>query len=1598
MIKSNRAAVLGVVAIAACVAVAADPTARTWIASDGLVNAESSWQNNIPPLQGTDSASGEMAFFTGSSDMHVRIPATGWTDKGVYYLARNIANGTTLTFDATDTWWRFAPGRYYSTWQVFTLGAGASGASYPHILEVSLSGQTASRPVFKLTDGIVRLTPDSVNGSLLELARGEWNFLDSDGTATAQNTLKFFGNAKSACPDSVILRDGTSLKAGTVNLAPANVPEGHFIIEGGSHVLNAFTVGGSGASKPAVLDARGGRLACESLFVGGSANRATATFGGTSELTVTNLSAGTATGSQGELAFQGQSTFRADRVSVGGGGVANVTGVTGRLVMAGSATGVVAHDVRFGGNNTSDRFSGCDGTLELTDDADLTVGGFIVASAANKGSGDATRSHIRVSGHAKLHATATADSGATGGGFLFGSYQGDTEMELADDAFVETAARTTLGFGIAGYTSSLVIGGRAEFKNTNENGIVLGRGAGGRGRLMVRDEGRLTLTGTASGVQLSGNLSWGDYLGGEERFDVEGGSVESKGALVVDGTNAFVRLAGGTTSFPTWKIGGTARYRITDPSWSLPTNTVRVTGGVHTVRGYDASNVSIAVGSTNGNSRLEVVGGELRANALVRVGMGATKSPVGTVDAGVDHPATLLVSGGVLRIAQKDGSENGDSKLICSLNAGASSVFDFLGGEVIANCLRGGSGESTLNADGGTFTVLNNAGTPAIEKFTHAELGPSGLLMNVPGGVAGAIVRQAFTDMHGTAGLFVKTGAGSITVETESAHAKTVVNAGTLVAKAGTFGKDFTVSGGATLDLTADGTTTFSAERVTLGAEQGGRAVLKINPGDVVEATTSLALGRTALLLSDPSATGTFTFLRTPAAVPASALANLCVANALVNRAYSFAVQTTGDNGTVVTLTVAELEVEDNTWTGAEGSEWTGANFAASPTDRQRYTFPADAATFSVTVPAIGAYVRGLSVAGDYAFNGGAINLVGGVTATSGATSFANPIEFAGDITFNVATGASLSFSGGLSAVFSSASKVGGGELHLLCENSFFNGTWVLNGGLFDISSPRAFGVDNLAADAIVIKTDTLKYSGSSPGTLRRGVTVNTGSDQGRVVFDLEQDFTFAGGFNSVKGSFIKYGVGALGFDFDTGSFAMGTGNYNGGDGAINSVPDRYASPVNAAADRSAGLHILDGVMRVKGQGRANTTVNQTQSTWVGTGYAGQTAQTGLEIADVKYMQGGASRPLTIGKGVSANHPNAPYLSVTNSYLWANTISLGESSTAANTARMSVLDSEVELQWALNVGCTANDNSRAELRIGAGSRVRQYRDGGSSCGIIFNRNVDALVTDGATLEARSHGNGGYKGVSIANNAFGTVRVEQGARLFTDLFTDENTAATEGRHLDFVFDGGTLAFTQTAESKPTVFRKPECQGFVATGAGMEIAVGTGMTHTNGVPVRGDGAVVKTGAGTLALDPSGRSDLQPFQQAGALAVREGTLDLSGRSVAFGALGGGEGTIMNGRVDAFTRQAATAEEIEDVASTPRFGADVDFNERLLIGFAVPPELADRGACVAVARLEGEAPATDAWKSEGLADGLMAVYEVREGVVWATIKSSSGMTIILR
>lgn len=1493
-----------------------DPPARNWIVADGYVDAQSSWSGATLP------SSGEMAVFSSTDGQShtVRFPAGGWTDSGIYYRTTRNLTSYDLTFDAIGSWWTFGAGTYPGNWQVFTMCAGDSGTSYPHILEVDIKSATAAKPVFKLTDGVVKLAVNTATGNTLSLERGTWDFTAPDGETTANEAKWLLFKACHGPDEKVILREGTSLRVPTVSMdVGAHATKSTFLVEGGTHRIGTFSVGGNTATTPATLRIEGGTTDVGSLYIGsrstsdknhlvvtngtlraGTLQLGTATVSGSSGDAVVSaegsvlagtLTVASATNSVGSLQVEDYATLEVTNLNIG-----VTAGSTAMATLGGHSTVRVRQVFMAGDENTA--AAPHEAKLELKDDADMTVWGYLLPIRVKNGS-SAVSSQVIVGGNAQLKMTATQDGDwSTGGGINLGSVVGGNPdekvvLQVKDNAVLETAARTTVGH-VSSASNVLEICGNATFRNTSESiGLVLGRGKCGRGYLCVRDNAKVELVGD---LQLSGNLQWGDNLGGEERVDVLGGSVFSRnGALSLNGTNAWVNLADGSTSFARWIINGDGKYNVADPNWIEHTNTIHVTGGSHVARGY-YSEGSIVFEATNSPTRLQIDGGRVQCCGCMIVGRRVV--PGG-------HTPVLAISGGRLAI---DKYTNGDSKLFVSNGGSTSGRLEFTGGEIEANCVRGWNGTSTLIADGGTIVALGDPGTDyTVSRFTNARLGARGLTVEVKAGLETAKCNQAFTDLDDAVGLFTKTGKGRLTVNMASQHARTLVGAGRVEFASGikTFGRRLSIAEGA------------------------------------------------YVLVSVPAAVGSVDVLTLGTPLTDAELARVRPAEANADYDYVFG-QMTVDGVTTVTCTVA-------------------ANTSTA-----------------------------LAVDDDQTFDGPVVVRRGLTVAAGKNVVFNGPVEFVDNyILIDVGVGSTVTFNQPVSSSGVTVEKVGYGRVVFNNENPYLFGTWKQNGGTYDIASP-VFAEGSARFDFL---KDTLTYSGPSVGTNFAAVAVAGGNAQKRVVVNAVNDVVFAGGWHSTGGGLVKYGPGAMTIVEGSGTSQLNSASVAALGIPIDSLPTDGISPADETATGNgytagAALNVLDGALRITGAGTNATIVKCEQGIYVGTGYAAQGSDARLEIVDCDFRADGTARHTSIGYKSTVSACDHPALVVTGSKFTNHRLWLGEKGTTFDLyPTVEMANTTVNTESGFEVGM-ANDRIHPVMRL-ANTSVTQYRTG-YALGHAFHRDFDVTLQDGSLLNATWTSNAGvnWHGFQFANNSWGTIRVEGGSTLQTSRFEFLGTG-TESRHVELVFDDGTLDITSDASGNALSARtevKSAHDAFVTTGAGFTINVGSGITHTFAAPIKGTGGVRKTGTGTLCL-ASVVDGGAVTRQSGRFEVAEGTLDLGGETVAVSNLCGCA-TVANGTLTGSIAVdlGATADEVVQLADTVDFGA-------IRLNVQGPHETATVGAFVPIARSAADIPANklEGWRGgfDALADAKsyrIVGKKVENGVVYATIETATGAVIYFR
>lgn len=1521
----------GVVAListcAACTAIAVDY--RDWTAADGYANVAANWSGSTLP------SASESPRFKGTENFVVRFPSGGYTIPGNFVTVREMSDGSSVTFDATEGDWLQTADTYLSTsWQSFMVCASAGG-TWPHILNVI--NTTNGKPLFRLSGGRVKFTRNASNGSTLELLDGTWNFYDPTGTANETQGLALL-NAIAADSGSRVVFRGGSLRAANFYV-DCGTPNSRVVFEGGRHeIYTGLTIGRNDPGS-----------------IGGNYLPTLQVSGGSVSLESGQLAVGNRTGYEARLLMDGTGSLSV----VGNAWLASAASAVGTLSMTDSSCLTV------GGNMIFAYSGSATGEVSLVSASCLTVGGdFVMCNQAG------TRASISLAGTSRLVQTKAGDVVR-----LSNANNSRAVFDMRGDSSASFAGRFTVGAGNVGSEATMTLADNASLTIADKDGLTIGRFRNGTGLLHIDGNAELYLPeanyANSGGICLSGsNNQWGDNRSASSRLVMEDGRIYAPSAqLILCGTNSVATLAGGETEFFRWWIKGDTND-VLSAGWVTPTNTILVTGGTHSLGGQQQGS-ELFVGESGTDARLDVRGGSVSLYKELTVGIGTT-----------GRGSAMFALSGTGRVEIKR-RENDAVLAIASKSANARARAELTGGELVASCIRGGLGNSELVADGVKFTLNGVDATAAIRDVSTATLGAQGLTLDTAGN--NAAVAQAFADAPGASGLFVKTGDGTLTANIASGHTRTVVSNGTLATTL-RFGRSIEVAPAATLDVT--GTQALSLETLTLGdAGSATAATLVWDLAAPIEITSAngLSLGKAEVVLSDAMTTGAFPIFRVAGTLDVSALGNLKVVNMNVARGYSFAASVE-DGVTTVTLTISAVEVTDNVWTGTEGSDWTADNFTSAPDATHRYVFPSDASSKSVTVPAQGATARGVSVAGDYSFGGGTLELLGGISVSSGTATFGNALELSGDQAFDVAAGTTLALNGPLVASTIQVTRTGNGTFVLGTANPDYRGAWSLAGGFHRFADAAAFGA---AIDQDVeLVSGTLQYTGANPGTLDRPVITHGASDLARVVIDAGAGLTLSKGLVSRAGGLVKTGGGALELDYPAGTLNLGTGdnNQNNGDGYVSSLPSDGTSPSASGATSGAGLQIFDGVVRVKGAGVANTTVNQRQKTWIGTGYAAQSAPVALEIEDVTYNQGGASRALVVGGNVASGKDNRPSLLVKNAALSGNTLQLGNDG-AVSYPSVAVTNATVEMIYEVTIG-QENNNVHPVMRIGAGGTIRQNRPSGSATGIVLNRNVDVEVADGGKLETVRGSAASNCGVKFNSGAYGRMRFTAGGTLRTYMFTAANSP-TQEKHVEMVFDGGVLSM---AGNGSTSLGTSPYQVFTVGDGGMEIALGAGIAHGFATPFTGKGTVVKTGGGTLTLLPCAVAGHDVVETDGGLEVREGAVNLGGETIAVSGIWGA-GSVTNGTLTGTIVAKRGAADVLTLGEglTARGGLAVSVT-------ADDPETLAINQVIPVARVEGADVDVSGWRCRVANDELRGECSLSGGVVYATLKSRSGMTIIFK
>ena len=584
--------------------------------------------------------------------------------------------------------------------------------------------------------------------------------------------------------------------------------------------------------------------------------------------------------------------------------------------------------------------------------------------------------------------------------------------------------------------------------------------------------------------------------------------------------------------------------------------------------------------------------------------------------------------------------------------------------------------------------------------------------------------------------------------------------------------------------------------------------------------------------------------------------------------------------------------------------------------------------------------------------------------------------------------------------------KTGSGKLVIGGSNPDFYGSFIADGGLLEVLTPAALGTNPIYFP-LILGGGTFLYSGSDPLVFDAALRIAAPAHKRPVVIDNAGDVTFTS-TEYVQGLFIKKGVGTLTLDLPAGTFAIGSGDNEENIGENGGQIDFPASgDTTTSATGLYGVNILEGTMKVIGQGIDKTILETRNTANVGGGYKGEVAAI-LDVENARVNWGAGSRHGCLCRDVPAGTP-APEIHLNNAYLWSDSPSIGRYSFDPNmTAKLLMTNSTFYGHYNAQIG-----SDMVAVMIDA-NHSKLYSNGQVGWTVQAKRlDADFYGSEALLGSIDPAGTGGASGVFFFyDRTTGELKFRDGATLQTT-----RGVVMNGATLDMVFDGGRFEIIEhnTVRDSVSTWTENRGAGFKTTGAGLDLAICEGTAHAFNFPIYGDGKVVKTGAGTFALVSPRTEGEKLLQHTGGTVVSNGTfvvdgslvadgaksfaaaeggvLDLNGTALA-GATLSGAGVVTNGTF-------ATATITYDETDVPTF-SDVAFSGKTTVDFghtaADPLDKAAARAGLVVAHYTGAVPAGLSIKAKGT--GIpMALTKTRceNGDVVVTI-TRSGFSVIIK
>ena len=1066
----------------------------------------------------------------------------------------------------------------------------------------------------------------------------------------------------------------------------------------------------------------------------------------------------------------------------------------------------------------------------------------------------------------------------------------------------------------------------------------------------------------------NGYINFGNNSGGKIDFTMTGGSLESYSggeANVVGfrgGPASTYTIAGGTITTKNMVVEGVQNDDVA--LRTSYTNTVRMTGGTVNVR-MNGNGDGLDIRGNDRNAMFLVEDGELnigtQGGGMIRVGHNGN---------GNGYHSILRQTGGVMNLGATvnlcDSAADGEIELF----GGVARVWTIRGWSWCD--VRGNSNKATLYGNGGTLVPWNDNLT-FLYTMSGVYVGEDGLTVDTKT-YNNVLMRVKVENKDDAAGLFVKKGTGTLRVglvETDSAakgdfvnrslageQTYTRIDEGTLLLEDATdaaFGKNVTIKGGAALSI--EGTpTSLTVDTLTLG-DGHGFAVLKLDAGDtvVVEAANGVTANCGAIDVPWKSTDGTYPVFTCKQGVQIGELDKIAVYNADATKDYGWTTEVDGDTGyTICSVIVAPKGTLTKTITYSSGT---------------------------ITTNGTGK-VSGI--------------IAGETVAQSGEISLASTASVSVD------ADQTMTLNGPLVGTGVELTKTGSGKLVVDGSNPDFYGSFIADGGLLEVLNPAAFGT-NPVNFPLVLGGGTFLYSGSDPVVFNGALKIAAPEHKRPVVIDNAGDMTFTS-TEYVQGLFIKKGVGTLTLDLPAGTFYIGSGANEENIGEQGGWIDFPASgDTTTSSSGLYGVNILEGTMKVVGQGIDKTRLETRNTANVGGGYKGDVAAI-LDVENARINWGAGSRHGCLCRDMPAGSP-APEIHLNNAYLWSDSPTIGRYSFDSNmTAKLIMTNSTFYGHYNASIG---------------GDMVAVYIDANNSK--LYSNGQIGWTVQAKRLDADFYGAESLMGsidptktdnsagiFNFYDRVTGELKFRDGATLQTTRGVKMN-----GATLDVVFNGGKFEIIEhnTVTETASTWTAEKGAGFKTTGKGLELSVVDGFSHSFNFPIYGDGKVVKTGEGTFKLVEARAEGEKLLKYTGGTVVSNGTFVVDGSLVADGAasfeVAAGAALDLNGT----TLSGATVSGAGTIAngvlsgSTLVCGGDLPTFDGVTGALSVDfgktkADPLDMKAPVVIGHYTGDAPTGLTFRTKPLNTGVdRAVVSVsfENGDIVASVRLS-GMALILR